>query len=119
MKTPTGSGSLSIASLASTRFDRRIFNREEFINWWNSCSSLRLGDEGSPLWVAERECGVTPTQFVVIEHRVVADDHLDEFWAWCGENLKGDAVCYSSSAVEEWWGLTDEADTLLFLLKWA
>jgi hypothetical protein len=98
-----------------------MITREQFSQHFNSLR-VGLGDDDSPLWIAERTLSGPCVAFITINSPVKFDvfeiDFLN-FWEWCDKNLLGEVRCFSSSEDEEWWGFTNPNDIVLWALKWA
>lgn len=96
---------------------KKDLSREEFIDYIKSEKGVDVGPE-SALWIPEE---VEPVaHFVRFVCVFIPINEVDNFFAWCKENLKGEVRCFSSDASdEEWWGFTDPDDVLIWSLRWA
>lgn len=95
-------------------------NREQFAEHWG-----KFGHYDSPLWVPEERIGQKCESFVYLSFSGSMRNPLsypglwDDFWPWCQKHLQGQVTCFSWNNDGSWWGLTDAADTVLFVLRWS
>lgn len=100
-----------------------IINRTEFIDKFNDImrsNGTDCGDDNHPLWLAEK---FDPTNRIKCNWFVCVvpfTANAQYYWDWCNSTLAGQVACFSSDdhEQEEWWGFTNENDTLIWLLKW-
>lgn len=97
-------------------------NRAEFAEQWGD-----LAKPDSPLWIAEQRLGQQCESFLYLQWHPASHFNYPygpkcgwrDFWLWCERNLRGQAACFSWGEVGSWWGLTDQSDTMLFVLRWS
>ena len=103
-----------------------ILTREQFIAEIDEILRLRGGScaaIGHPVWIPEQEASIKCNYFVCIQPIVGSSEHAfhEEYWDWVDNTLQGQTRCFctNAGAEEEWWGFTEEADVVIFLLRWS
>ena len=98
-----------------------MMSRAEFINHIELLyPNLNLFDDDSVVWAYEKYIQRKSEWFIVVPREIDYNDNGSEYyWEWCKEHLSGEAICYSSSDDEQWWGFTDKDDVALWVLKWS
>lgn len=100
-----------------------MINRAQFVEYFEQIKP-GLGAYHSPLWIPEQSRDSSQTvhcEWFVCVPPVEVHSFKEDYWSWCNENLAGAVRCFSSDSdnLREWWGFTDQADMVLWTLRWS
>ncbi len=105
-------------------------NRTEFkhhvLRTYADIGDSVINDE-EPFWVPEYREGWKASCFIVTKciplypYSKTKQPAKSEFWGWCRNNLSKVPMCFMSDTDNdiEWWGLNNEEDCILFMLRWS